>query len=739
VRVELWPDADGDGAADPGDPAAVTTTDANGHYRLDVPADGDWVVRIPADELAEGGTLGGYVSSTGNGTPADPDDGVDGDDNGAGVLPAPIATAAVTLASGTAPTGEADVAAEGPANPLPDASSDLTVDLAVVAPDGITIGDLVWADVDGSGRLDAGDDEPPLGGVPVELHRDTNGDGRPDDTVAHRVTTTTADGWYRFGEVPQGSWLVSVPEAAFAPGGVAAGWQPTPGRTTEAGVDGDDDAGEPASGGARTGPFTVVAGQAPTGETAPASPSVGAAPVAAVDDRADLTIDVALTRVAVGGLVWADRDGDGRRQPGEPGLAGVPVSVVAGGVGSSSADPVATATTDAAGRWHVDGLAPGDHRVVVDGGAFVTGGPLDGWTSSPDTGPAPPAADDDRRDVDDGIDPTTLAGDVETGVVSLVPATEPTGEAPGVGATTDAAANDTVDLGFAPLGSLGDRVWLDEDADGVQDPDEPGEPGVSVSVLDGEDVVGRATSGEDGAWSIAHLPAGDYVLAVADGDVPAGLRLVDAGVGDAETDSDVDPATGRSGPVALDWGEDRTDVDVGVTPLRADLAVVKSLDDTPHPADAITWEIAVSNAGPDEEPGPIVVEDAIPATLRFESFTGDGWTCEETAEADVRCEYAAGAAAGGSVPLLELQTEVLGAVGVAVANTATVIGSAVDEDLSDNTSTAARTVVLGRSTLAFTGADTIRLVALAIGLLGVGTLLTVAGSGLLSWQRRRLE
>jgi hypothetical protein len=74
---------------------------------------------------------------------------------------------------------------------------------------------------------------------------------------------------------------------------------------------------------------------------------------------------------------------------------------------------------------------------------------------------------------------------------------------------------------------------------------------------------------------------------------------------------------------------------------------------------------------------------------------------------------------------------------VAVANTATVEGAATDEDLDTNTSTAARTLVLGRSTLAVTGADTIRLVALAVGLLGLGTLLTVAGTGLMSWQRRR--
>ncbi len=64
--------------------------------------------------------------------------------------------------------------------------------------------------------------------------------------------------------------------------------------------------------------------------------------------------------------------------------------------------------------------------------------------------------------------------------------------------------------------SVGDYVWVDEDRDGRQDPDEPGIPGVVLRIVgpDGEDVVdvdgnpvGPATTGPNGEYTFERLPA----------------------------------------------------------------------------------------------------------------------------------------------------------------------------------------------------------------------------------------
>ncbi|MGI9185943.1 MAG: SdrD B-like domain-containing protein [Gaiellales bacterium] len=57
----------------------------------------------------------------------------------------------------------------------------------------------------------------------------------------------------------------------------------------------------------------------------------------------------------------------------------------------------------------------------------------------------------------------------------------------------------------APV-QIGNRVWLDSDKDGVQDPDEPAVPGVTVHLYDsGSTLVGTAITGADGTYYFASL------------------------------------------------------------------------------------------------------------------------------------------------------------------------------------------------------------------------------------------
>lgn len=81
---------------------------------------------------------------------------------------------------------------------------------------------------------------------------------------------------------------------------------------------------------------------------------------------------------SLGDLVWLDTNLDGRQQPTETGIAGVAVDVL-----DSEGAVVATRTTDAGGRWHVDLLAPGKYSVRIPASQFRAGGPLAAYIPSP--------------------------------------------------------------------------------------------------------------------------------------------------------------------------------------------------------------------------------------------------------------------------------------------------------------------------------------------------------------------
>ncbi len=86
------------------------------------------------------------------------------------------------------------------------------------------------------------------------------------------------------------------------------------------------------------------------------------------------------------------------------------------------------------------------------------------------------------------------------------------------------------------MASLGDRIWYDADADGVQDAGESGINGVTVDlwlddgdgIIDGGDTfIGTQTTTGDGGYDFTGLAAGDYIVDVTDtGGVLAGFELI---------------------------------------------------------------------------------------------------------------------------------------------------------------------------------------------------------------------
>lgn len=144
----------------------------------------------------------------------------------------------------------------------------------------------------------------------------------------------------------------------------------------------------------------------------------------------------------------------------------------------------------------------------------------------------------------------------------------------------------------APLGVIGDFVWNDTDADGIQDANEPGLAGVGVELLDATtgDVIISTTSNAAGVYVLANVPEGNYVMQFTIAE-PWLFTVANAG-SDDNVDSDVvdidgdtagvsgilnasssvilaaGGAVGRSATFFLEAGSVDTSVDAGVYQLE---------------------------------------------------------------------------------------------------------------------------------------------------------------------------
>jgi hypothetical protein len=115
------------------------------------------------------------------------------------------------------------------------------------------------------------------------------------------------------------------------------------------------------------------------------------------------------------------------------------------------------------------------------------------------------------------------------------------------------------DDGNNDLASLGDYVWLDADGDGLQDDGESGVLGVTVNLYYSNtetstwEVWGTTQTNENGYYYFTSLEPGDYYVQFV---APDGydFTLQDQG-GDNARDSDVDPGTGKTGTITLNYND----------------------------------------------------------------------------------------------------------------------------------------------------------------------------------------
>lgn len=251
----------------------------------------------------------------------------------------------------------------------------------------------------------------------------------------------------------------------------------------------------------------------------------------------NLTFDAGIyLPVIIGDYVWEDTNANGIQEGGEPGIDGVTVTLVIDGTVTGI-----TTTTSGGGAYLFDtsyDLKPNHTYSVQFSNMPASARPYNITTTD--------AGSDDTRDSDIVALGTTIVG---TPIML-------SGE-----------QNLTLDAGFYRNASLGNRVWYDDNGNGIQDIGEGNVSGVDVELFNTANVTqGTLTTDANGLYHFENLRPGSYYVVFDKTTLPVGgyvFTQKDAGANNA-VDSDVNLLTGRSDTVTLVSNQDDNSTDAGI-------------------------------------------------------------------------------------------------------------------------------------------------------------------------------
>jgi uncharacterized repeat protein (TIGR01451 family) len=532
VRVYL--DLDNDNAYDAGEPNTVTSVD--GSYYIGNLDSGTYTVRVDT------GTLPAGVTQT-----FDPDGGLDHE-------------SAVTLIAAEH-RGDLDFGYRGT----------------------LSIGNLVWEDVDSNGSVSISE-----AGIPnVRVFIDIDQDGAFDSTEPSAVTD--ASGSYSIGNLYDGSHTVRIDTSTLPASYVQT--------------------------------YDLVS---------PVSDHMATVTLSGAS-RTDVDFGYR-NDATIGDLVWNDRNANGIRDTGEQGIEGVLVYIDADNDNLFDQGVERFAITDVTGFYEISNLAAGTYAVRVEISTLPQGSSqtydLDGVVTSHEVARTL-SVSENATDVDFGYRANAAFGDFvwndidadgiqdggESGISgvriyadingngvfdsaaepaaltdssgaytigNLVPGTytarvDVSTLPPGVVQTFDAvgtldhaatffvSANQSradIDFGYTQHVTIGDLVWNDLDADGQKDPGEPGLGGVSVTAYNASNdtVAATAVTDSNGAYTFGGLLPGTYYVVF---DRPVGYNSSPSDTGADASDSDADMLTGRTPNLTLTGGQSNLTLDAG--------------------------------------------------------------------------------------------------------------------------------------------------------------------------------
>ena len=296
--------------------------------------------------------------------------------------------------------------------------------------------------------------------------------------------------------------------------------------------------------------------------------------VVTIDELQDCT-------AALGDFVWEDMDRNGIQAINEFGIPGVTVILYQNNV------EIERTTTADNGMYMFSGLKPGAYVV-----GFET--PDEFIITFTDRG------GNDNLDSDINM----ITG--RSPVIDL-----------GIG-----ESNKTIDAGFYKTAALGDYVWMDDNANGIQDDNESGIPGVKVDLLTDNGIfISSTTTDGLGNYGFVNLAPGKYRIRV---NAPEGYgaTIQNAGTSDFK-DSDISQATLTSDVIMLMSGDRNYSVDAGLSGL-IDLELIKTVDKTVvQQGESVQFTIKVNNRSDFDATG-VEVTDRVPNGYTLMSNISNG-------------------------------------------------------------------------------------------------------------------
>jgi protocatechuate 3,4-dioxygenase beta subunit len=255
-----------------------------------------------------------------------------------------------------------------------------------------------------------------------------------------------------------------------------------------------------------------------------------------VSGDSNMTVDAGIYQplpltATVGDRVWFDANSNGIQDIGESGVSGITVTLYNC---SNPGVPVKTTITDAGGNYLFENVLPGDYQV----GFSVPLGMLLTQQS--------------------GVVSDVMNSDVN-------PSTERT-----ACFVVNSGDNITyVDAGLIPklvtTASLGDKVWNDANQDGIQNPNETGVQGVTVTLYEpnGTTILSTTTTDGLGNYAFNGINAGCYIIGFSN--LPSGYTFSPSNAGsDTSKNSDANPATGKTSTICIAAGQNNPTIDAGI-------------------------------------------------------------------------------------------------------------------------------------------------------------------------------
>ncbi len=247
------------------------------------------------------------------------------------------------------------------------------------------------------------------------------------------------------------------------------------------------------------------------------------------------SIDAGFTPLTagLGNYVFGDLNHNGIQDEGDKPISGVVVTLLQGST------VVASTTTNLSGLYSFTGLQLGVPYSV----SF--------------TAPAGLTATLANAGTDDAVDSD---GDLVTGLTSQT------------FSLTANEFNQTIDMGYIGLASLGSYVFADNNKDGVQDTGDAPIGGVTVTLYQNGTAVATTVTDPAGLYIFTGLTPGSSNTYTIGFSTPANYSVTTPLSGTDKTkDSDLNPVTGRTTSLTLSSGEVNTTVDAGfVLPSLSD-------------------------------------------------------------------------------------------------------------------------------------------------------------------------